>query len=202
MKLVFCSFLCLLWVYPCAAVITTLDADGFSQGADISTAFSGITLSSTGGFAGLDGKVYAYGDGLASTGSMVFGNNLSFQRQWFADLTNGFAFRADFSKLADSVSLDIIGDDYSGKDIGVLSAYNSSGVLLDTIVTTGLGYGQIFDAQINRPAYDIAYIIAGGSSQSEDTVHLDNLRVNITPEPATLLMLALGGLAVIRKHRV
>jgi hypothetical protein len=189
--------------FPCSAAIIAIDADMFAEGADISAGFDGITLSSVGGYPGLDGRVYAFGDGLASTGTKVFGNNLSFQRQWYADLTNGFALRADFLKLADSVSIDIIGDDYSGMDVGVLYAYNAADVLLDTIVTAQLGYGQVFNAQISRPAFDIAYIISGGWSQSEDTVHLDNLRVNCLPEPATVLLLGLGGIFISRRffHR-
>jgi hypothetical protein len=191
----------LLLAYPCGAAIVTIDADSFTEGADISDGFNGITLSSVGGFPGLDGKVYAYSDGLASTGTKVFGNNLGFARQWYADLTQGFAFRADFSKPADSISIDIIGDDYSGVDFGILYAYNASNLLLDTVVTTGLGYGQVFNAEILRPSFDIAYIIAGGSFLTEDTVHLDNLRINIIPEPATMLLFGLGGIFLTGRRK-
>ncbi len=176
----------------CEAGAVSIDADSFANAADISGAYAGITLSSVGGYTGLDGRVYAYEDGLASTGSMVFANNLSFQRQWYADSIEGFAFRADFENPTNSVAIDIIGDDYSGIDYGVLYAYNSSGLLLNTIATGSLTYGQVFNAQINRPIFDIAYIIAGGSSLTQDTIHLDNLRANIVPEPATILLFSLG----------
>lgn len=185
----------------CGAGVIAIDADSFSNGADISNAYAGITLSSTGGYGGLDGKVYAFEDGLASTGTKVFGNNLSFQRQWYADSIEGFAFRVDFSSYAILVSLDIIGDDYAGTDVGVLYAYSSSGVLLDAVTSGQLSYGQEFNAQINRSAFDIAYIIAGGSNLTQDTVHLDNLRVNVVPEPATILILGLGILFSRRFNR-
>ncbi len=183
---------------PVGATMISADADGYGNGIDISTVFSGITLSSVGGYAGLDGVVYSYADGLASTGSSVFANNLSFQRQWYSDIVGGFALRADFDQLADSVSIDIIGDD-SG-DLGTLSAYNSSGQLLGSVQTPQLDYGQVFNAVINRPSFDIAYIIAGGAAASQDTVHLDNLTANI-PEPTTLGLLMLGGLIKIIKWK-
>jgi len=56
--------------------VITADADGYGNGSVISTAFEGMTLGSAGGYSGLDGMVYAWEDGLASTGSSVFANNL------------------------------------------------------------------------------------------------------------------------------
>ncbi len=196
------SLIAIVFVFAgtCGASVVSIDADSFANAADISGAYAGITLSSVGGYTGLDGRVYAYKDGLASTGTMVFANNLSFQRQWYADSADGFAFRADFEKPTNSVAIDIIGDDYSGIDYGVLYAYNSSGLLLNTIATGSLTYGQVFNAQINRPTFDIAYIIAGGSSLTQDTIHLDNLRANIVPEPATILLFSLG-LFCVRRFR-
>ncbi len=191
----------LVFSSTCGATVLSIDADSFSNAADISSVNAGVTLSSFGGYPGLNGKVYAFEDGLASTGTKVFANNLSFQRQWYADPTEGFAFRADFANPADSIAIDIIGDDYSGTDMGVLYAYNSSNILLDTIITTQLSYGQVFNAEISRPAFDIAYIIAGGSNLTEDTIHLDNLRVNIVPEPVTLLFFSFGFLLVRRFNR-
>jgi hypothetical protein len=186
---------------PVGAAIISADADGFSDGSDISTAFAGMTLSSVGGYPGLDGLVYAWGDGLASTGTSVFANNLSFQRQWYANLIDGFAFRADFDQPADYVAIDIIGDDYSG-DVGVLHAYNAADVLLESVTTDALDYGEVFTAQISRGSFDIAYIIAGGAVSTEDAVHLDNLTANVVPEPATLCLFALGGLFLTRRRRM
>ena len=75
------------------AEIISADADGYSDGANISTAFAGMTLSSQGSYSELNGHIYAWGDGLASTGTNVFANNLSsFQRQWNVNLSNNLAF--------------------------------------------------------------------------------------------------------------
>ena len=183
-----------------SGIIVSADADGYSNGTDISTVFDGITLSSVGGYPGLDGAVYAWADALASTGTNVFANNLSFQRQWYADLTDGFAFRADFDHPASSVSIDIIGDDTG--DYGELFAYNSSGVLIGYILSPQLTTGQVFRATIDRDwAFDIAYIIAGGAVSTEDTVHLDNLSADVVPEPATFCLLGLGSLLLTKQRR-
>ena len=178
------------------AVMISADADGYGNGDNISAAFVGITLSAVGGYTGLDGQVYAWADGLASTGANVFANNLSFQRQWYAEAADGFALRADFGQLADFVAIDIIGDD-SG-DYGVLYAYNLSDELIDSVLSPELSYGQVFTAEISSSAFDIAYIIAGGAGATQDSIHLDNLTANI-PEPTTLLLLSLGGFMLVKK---
>jgi len=201
MKNLLAAALILAMASSAGATIISADADGFSNGTDISTAFAGMTLSSVGGYPGLDGFVYAWSDGLASTGTSVFANNLSFQRQWYADLTDGFAFRADFDLPADYVAIDIIGDDYS-EDIGVLYAYNAADILLESVTSDELGYGEVFTATVSRGSFDIAYIIAGGAASTEDTVHLDNLIANVIPEPATLWLLGLGGLVLTKKRRM
>lgn len=106
--------------------------------------------------------------------------------------------RADFDYWANFVAIDIVGDDYS-VDTGVLYAYDSGGVLLESVASGGLRYGEVFTATINRPSFDIAYIIAGGTAG--DAVHLDNLIANVIPEPTTLLLLGFGGLILIRKRQ-
>jgi len=200
MKILSAAALLLVMASSVSGMIISADADGYNNGTDISTAFAGMTLSSVGGYPGLDGIVYAWGDGLASTGTNVFANNLSFQRQWYAELTEGFALRADFEQLANSVAIDIIGDDFG--DYGVLTVYDSSGVLIDSVQSPQLAYGQVFRAIVDRPSFDIAYIIAGGSPSTEDTVHLDNLVANVIPEPTTLCLFGLGAFFLTRTRRI
>lgn len=200
MKVLLPTTLVLIMASSAWGVIVSADADGYINGIDISTVFDGITLSSVGGYPGLDGAVYAWGDGLASTGTNVFANNLSFQRQWYANLTDGFALRADFDQPANLVAIDIIGDDWG--DYGELYAYNSSDTLVGYVLSPQLATGEVFTATISRDwAFDIAYIIAGGAASSGDTVHLDNLTANVIPEPATLFLMALGGFILTRTRR-
>lgn len=182
---------------PTASALTvTVEPDDFADGTDISELIPGITLSAVGGYGNLDGSVYVSPDGLASTGTSVFANNLSFERQWYLDDTRGFALRADFASPADFVTIDIIGDDNS--DVGTLIAYNAAGELVGSVITARLNTGQVFTAQITADTFEIAYIIAGGLG---DTVHLDNLTANIIPEPATLLLLSIGAIAIRKRRR-
>ena len=199
MRSLFGAVVIVLLVSSAGGTMVWVDADGFGDGVDISNALAGVTLSSVGGYSGLDGIVYAWGDGLASTGTNVFANNLSFQRQWYAGLANGFALRADFDQPANYVAIDIIGD--SPGDYGILNAYSFSGVLLASVTTAELVYGEIETASISRGSYDIAYIIAGGAETTADTVHLDNLMANVIPEPTTMGLLALGALMMARKRK-
>ena len=199
MKVLLLATLVLITAPAASGMIISSDADGYDNGTNISMAFAGVTLSSVGGYSGLDGIVYAWGDGLASTGKNVFANNLSFQRQWYAGLTDGFALRADFDQPANYVAIDIIGDDWG--DYGVLNAYDSSDTLVGSALSRELVYSQVFRATVNRSSFDIAYIIAGGAASSQDTVHLDNLAANVIPEPATFCLLALGVLLLTKTRR-
>ena len=202
----------MLWLRR--SVIISVDADGFSEGADISRAFTGVILSSEGEAKALDGSVYAYRHPLASTGDKVFGHNLPSNELWYFTNTSGwnrpdnFGFRADFhafgrGNLANRVSIDIICDD--AWDIASLRAYDSSGTLLESISNyDGIPctYGDVFRATIERDSFDIAYIIAGGTfGNVASAVYLDNLTANVIPEPATVLLFGLGGLAMIRRRR-
>ena len=111
---------------------------------------------------------------------------------------NGFALRADFDLPADYVSIDIIGDDLY--DIGVLLAYNSNGDLIDSITTPQLSIHEIYTATLDHTStFDIAYIIVGGDTTTQSTVHIDNLIANI-PEPATFSLLGFSVLILRSKY--
>jgi len=180
---------------------TIVDADAFADGTDISNAFTGITLSAI-DFSNCDGKVYAETDSLASTGSNVFGNSsTAFYNEWHED-DNNFsscpALKVVFDSSVLSVTIDAIGN--NGSDYGRLKAYSSSGTLLDTYDTSQLITGTVETMSISRSSADIGYIIAGGAEDHGDTVHLDNLNY-VVPEPATVALLGLGSLALIRRRR-
>ena len=113
---------------PVSGVIISADADGYTEGTNMSTAFAGLTLSSVGSSSGLDGIVYAYDDDLASTGTSVFGHDLSNHKEWYFDAfpaphhPDDFALRVDFDQPANLVSIDIIV--YDIWDYASLNAYD------------------------------------------------------------------------------
>ena len=57
--------------------------------------------------------------------------------------------------------IDLIFDD---DDVSFLNAYDGNGNLLESIVASGDGRGPVpfVTAEISRPDFDIAYIVAGG----------------------------------------
>jgi len=199
--------LILLILSSAQAVLITADADGFTEGTDISNAFAGITLSSVGTTEGLDGRVYAVTSSLATTGTMVFGHNLENSTAWYRNTfpvtenkPDDYALRIDLDDPANMVSIDMVAlNDFCYM---YLSAYNSEGIKIGWSGSDGLGYsfGEVLNAQITRDTYDIAYVIVGGVfGNVKSEALLDNFSANVIPEPATILLLALGSIAALRK---
>ena len=191
-----CAVVSLLFVAGMAEALTvTVEPDVWGSGSNISTVYAGVTLSSVGPYISdpsLNGLVYSWtaiNPDFASTGTRVFGNNLYSSDAagsptceiWYRspDGSSVYRLRADFDELADYVAIDIIGN--SATDAGVLEAYDSSDTLLTSITTPPLTSGAIYTAMVDRPSFDIAYIIASGTGG--ETVYLDNLSANVVPEP-------------------
>jgi hypothetical protein len=189
------------------ATTVTIDPDTFPDGSDISNAFDGVTLSSIGSYNGpgapLDGHVYALTSDFASTGTNVFGNNLPGttiddtpgSRLWYqsSDLAQAYRLRVDFDNPANYVSIDFISN--NGNDQGILEAYDSMGNLLSSVIAVSSGAPH--GAEIIWPSFDIAYVIASGTGG--EALCLDNLQANVVPEPATVLLVGLGGLLLLRR---
>jgi len=190
------------------ATLITADADGYENGQDISDLFGGIALSAIGRAVGLDGRVYAYPDPLATTGAKVFGHNLSNHTEWYFDgypesyhHPADFALRIDFLNRARMISIDTVCD--SEFDIAQMVAYDRQGTVLESIWSYPghlMSYGDIWTARITSESYDIAYVIVGGFyGNMAHAVVLDNLTADVIPEPATVLMLGLGGMMLLRR---
>jgi hypothetical protein len=110
--------------------------------------------------------------------------------------------KATFSALTDLVVVDAIFDD---DDIGVLTAYDSSGQVLQQVTGSGDGRGSVPFATltIDRATRDIAFVIAGGFNT--EGIYLDNLRFDIAPVPVpsslVLMVVGLGLLGFMVRHR-
>jgi len=183
------------------AILITVDPDDFTDGTDISNAFSGITLSAiVGGFNVITTtSVFSQASSLASTGTQVFGHDGVFVETWAEGLVADL--RIDFIQATDFVSLDIIAN--NGFDPGFLQAYDSSGILLDSFTTLGnLGSGTPETATVSTSSANIAYIIASGTSGND--VALDNLTYNSAapvPEPSIIMLLGVGLIGMLGFNR-
>ena len=184
------------------AILITVDPDDFTDGTDISNAYSGITLSAIDGGSNviLTPSIFSQSSSLASTGTQVFGHDGVFTQTWANGLVGDL--RIDFIQATDFVSLDIIAN--NGFDPGFLQAYDSSGTLLDSFTTQGdLGSGTPETAIISTASANIAYVIASGLSGND--VALDNLTYNsaTVPEPTVLALLSFGllGIGIARRKK-
>jgi len=184
------------------AILITVDPDDFTDGADISNAFPGITLSAIDGGSNVitTSSVFSQISPLASTGTQVFGHDGIFVETWANGLVGDL--RIDFIQATDYVSLDIIAN--NGFDPGFLEAYDSAGTLLGSFITLGnLGPGTSETASISSSSVNISYVIASGLSGND--VALDNLIYNsaTVPEPATLALLSFGllGIGITRRKK-
>ncbi len=186
--------------FAAQAAVFTFDPDGpgINDGDNISSFFSGVMLSSTGGG---DGSVYAASHGLAPTGNRVFGwNNGGFMDEHWGR-SNAPAFEAVFTGfLANQVSIDYLSD--LGQ-VG-LEAYDAANNLLGAVVG-----GPDWDPQtltfstggpdlIKRIRVTVRHV--GGA----DFGLLDHLVVySAIPEPgqtAGVAALGLAGLALWRRR--
>ena len=93
-----------------------------------------------------------------------------------------------------------------GIDVGTqgfrLKAYNSSNTLIDNQVVfgTGNGVGQFFDLTVNGSIAKIEFMQDNAGTGS-DGVFFENMQFGAVPEPSSMIVLALGGLALLRRRK-
>jgi hypothetical protein len=191
-----------------AEAVVIVDPDAFPEGTNITNAFANVTLRAIGvgwdsplapDIFSVDPTTESYGDYPfeASTGSLAFGHQC---RANFPHLFREVGLchlRVDFAVLANFVSVDFIGNDSS--DYGVLQAYDSVGNPLGAWKKTPqLGINQVGTLTWSSGYNNIAYIIAAGDS-SQSALGIDNLQY--IPEPATICLLGLGALSLLRSRK-
>jgi len=174
-----------------ATAVFTADPDAFSDGTDISNAFAGVTLSAVGsGWDSPSGAILAQDPTIESepftpsTGDLAFGTDDGMFPHLFRE--DRLQFRADFAGPVSFVSLDFIGNDDDGDDVGVLKAYDSGGSLLASDFTSSLLSDEV--ETLSLSVGGIAYILAFGSRP--ETVGIDNLQW--IPAPGAILLGSLG----------
>lgn len=187
---------------PSLAAPAVVEPDDYADGAALTSVVPGVTLNTTLG----DGSIVPLftvtsvtSTGYATTGSKVFAHaGVNF---WWQERR----LRAGFATPAQRVSIDAVGGTNFSSDIAVLEAYNAAGTLLDTFMSSPLPDKVAQTLSIVRPSADIAYISAyaiTGPGGGGPFTSLDNLRVDVVPEPATATLagLAMAGLAIRRKR--
>lgn len=102
--------------------------------------------------------------------------------------------RMDFTSPIQLLGIDFLGGDLFTNDIGELDAFNSSGILIGSYVTSPLEPGSIETMRVIRPGADIAYALAYVPPNLGSFGSLDNLVFSPVPEPATTCVAVLGGL--------
>lgn len=190
----FGAVLSVLILAQAATAVMVVDPDMFAVGTDISSAFSGVTLSSVGaGFDGdYDSRIFSvnptgWGEPYsASTGSLVFGTNDS----TFPHLFGGYGdakLRIDFSSYVTWVSLDAIGNDDS--DWAGLESFDALGNPIASYLTGELGVSGVESMVVSGSS--ISYVIASGISG--DSVGFDNLKIeSAVPAPGAILLGSFG----------
>jgi hypothetical protein len=185
---VFVSVVAASWTISAAALEIVVEPDDFADGAEISGAVPGVTLSIEGhpgeAVRSRDGTLNSgptSGTNNAPTGDRVFGHDFQccfdpatdFRTIW-TQLENSPILRADFASPANSVSIQAFAND---DDTFQLEAYDRSGVRL-TSDNTGEIRGTTATLTVSTAGFDIAYVLAFGVAP-EGGGQLDDLRANV-----------------------
>jgi hypothetical protein len=198
--------------------------DGFRETTLISTQYAGVTFGQVGGglpqidrydstgiVSGCGNSTWDCGYGSSSDSGVLTGSPNSLTPfSTTAGITMTFA--------TPQSAVEAFLSDTSPLGGYVVSAYNSSSVLLETFTVPGSailppGYtGGVFPAPgtfplpgiyvgFNRPGADISMLVIGPSTASGDSFAIDDLRAAGVPEPSSIALLGAGLVAAWRVRR-
>ncbi len=193
---------CLLVTTVAEAGSVVIDPDAFPAGTILNNVFAGVTLTALGDPGVLlNSDVVALTSSYASTGDRLFGDNDAngFYDSW----GDGFYdwLRVDFHQGAVTVSLDF-GTNNSGDNNAVLKAFDSLGSLVDQDGPSYVPGPQGTYRTLSVSAPYIAYVEAHWDEITRmENGYLDHLVYTPVPEPISALLLALGGLAMMRRRK-
>ena len=180
---------------PAIANVITIDPDNYPNfpATDISSAFAGVTLSTSSG-----GAVYAANWKTNPDDNVLAGEfGVSFGLNWRLSGIGAPTFRADFDRPTDFVSM--LTDPSTGLNYSKLRAFNLAGEFIQSISAAHVNATATLS--ISRPTADISYILAGSNNELTTTV-LQTLQFNRTiPEPTALAFFVMGlaGVGFLRR---
>lgn len=113
------------------------------------------------------------------------------------DIETQSLLRAEFTTTVHRVGL-LMSAEYVAT--WTLEAYDSSDTLMDAVTETMSGNRQSVFLGLETSGAEIAYILVREAAVDQMVGLFDDLRFEAIPEPASLLLLAAGGLAVLRRR--
>lgn len=202
------------WILSTDLHATSVDPDAFGLGSNISIdagIIEEVNLSLVDQNGNWLSHIFAtdpqspmHGKTDASTESLTFGHSWGNYKNTFFNSFDYPAkiFKASFSSIVSSVSIDFIGNDtdliYDSNDqliettdIGFISAYDKDDNLLETYYSSAL-MGNTWET--GTVTGNISYILAGGIDINS-SLGLDYLQYKSymhTPEPSTVILFGLG----------
>lgn len=186
--------MCSVWVARNSpAAIYIIEPDNYANGTVLNHVFPAVNLTTAGSDnlpippISFDVTASYDGFGFASTGTNVFGHaGVQF---W----NTNRRLRMDFTTPVSLLSIDFIGGDLFTNDVAQLDAYNSSGILLASYISSPRASDSVETLTISRLAGDISWAVAYSGPGNGDFIRLDNLQFTTVPEPSTTMLLLLIG---------
>ena len=197
-RLPFVAVVLMVLVGRASADVVRIEPDDYADFGDMTNPYPGISLWVLGSdrqrIESFKVRSRVENGGYTSTGTKVFAHE---GVAFFNDIRQ---LRMNFAGGASSIDVDFIGGTVLGTDIGRLEAYNSAGMLLAEDVSQPLAPKVIETLSIDRPTADIAYAIVYSRTGEGNFGVVDNLVVNVVPEPG-IAGLILGASAVCLRRR-
>ena len=200
-RLLFVAMVLMVLVGRASADVVRIEPDDYEDYGDMTNPYPGMTLWVLGSdrqrIELFKVRSRVENGGYTSTGTKVFAH------EGVAFFNNSRQLRMNFAGGASSIDVDFIGGTVLGTDIGRLEAYNSAGILLAEDVSQPLAPRIIETLSIDRPTADIAYAIVYSRTGEGNFGVVDNLVVNVVPEPGFAgLVIGAAGLCLRRTRRV
>lgn len=198
-RVLFVAMSLVVLVGRASADVVRIEPDDYPDYGDMTNPYPGVTLWVLGSdrqrIESFKVRARVENSGYTSTGTKVFAH------EGVAFFNNIRQLRVNFAGGASSIGVDFIGGTALGTDVGRLEAYNSAGMLLAEDVSLPLAPNVIETLSIDRPTADIAYAIVYSRPGEGNFGVVDNLVVNVVPEPGVAGLVLGGMMLCLRRTR-